>query len=165
MNGYKLVVLIAYMSLFMAACTPNLVVTTLELDPLNPATVNPLNNSAEVPIRVVIKNQGNAAAEKFKVSTEYTGGTIDPARNFVVAFTVPGHSSIWYPATSASLAAGDEVAFRGKLIFNPSERGVTVSLKATADSCSGDEFMPDYCRVEESNEGDNESVAISVLLP
>jgi hypothetical protein len=38
-------------------------------------------------------------------------------------------------------------------------------LKAIADSCSGDEFMPDYCRVEESNETNNESTPISIALP
>lgn len=162
MKNFKLVVLMACVSLFMVACAPDLVVTTLEIT--GPATVNP-ENSVEVPIRAVIKNQGNAEAGIFKISTDYTGGAIDPGRTFTVAFTVPGQSSIWYPATSTSLAAGNEVTFAGKVTFNPSEHGVAVSLKATADSCSGDEFMPDYCRVKESNEGNNTSAAISVSLP
>jgi hypothetical protein len=141
-----------------SALGTDLVVTTLETT--GPPTVNP-EGSVELPIRVEVKNQGDAAAGIFKVATEYTG----PQGTFVVAFTVPGQSSSWYPYTSASLAAGSVVNFAGKVTFRPKLRGVTVSLKATADSCSGDEFMPDYCRVEESNEGNNEATAISVSLP
>jgi len=158
----KLSLLIVCMGLLLSGCTPDLVVTTLETTAL--PTVN-ADNSVEVPIRVVVKNQGNASADIFKVATEYTGGLIDPTRTFVVAFNVPSQSDFWYPYTSGSLAAGGTAIFEGNVIFNPSEHGVTVSLKATADSCSGDEFMPAYCRVEESNEGNNESAPISVPLP
>lgn len=160
----KLTLLIACVGLLLSGCVgkPDLVVTTLETT--GPPTVN-AENQVEVPIRVVVKNEGNAAAGIFKVATEYTGGTIEPSRTFVVAFTVPGQSDIWYPHTSGSLAAGSTVNFAGKVTFNPGEHGVTVSLKATADSDSGDEFMPAYCRVEESNEDNNESTLISVSLP
>ena len=137
---------------------PDLVVTTLETT--GTPTVN-LEDSAVVPIRVVIKNQGDAAADIFKVSTAYTG-TNGP---YAVAFTVPGQSNIWYPYTSEPLAAGDDVTFSGNLTFHSSVHGVTVNITAMADSCSGDEFMPDYCRVEESDEDNNESSAISVSLP
>jgi len=140
---------------------PDLVVTTLEQtgDP----TVN-AENQVEVPIRVVVKNQGTVSAGIFKVATEYTeprpgGGT------YVVAFTVPGQSSIWYPFTKVSLASGATKTFAGKVTFHPSVHNVTVSLKAIADSCSGDEFMPDYCRVKESNETNNESAPIPLTLP
>jgi len=160
MKTCKLAVLIVCMALLMSGCVgkPDLVVTTLETT--GAATVNS-EGSVEVPIRVVVRNQGNAAADIFKVATDYTG----PDGTYVVAFTVPGQSSMWYPYTSTSLAAGSDVTFAGKVTFHPDVHGVTVSLKATADSCSGDEFMPDYCRVEESNEGNNESAAISVSLP
>jgi hypothetical protein len=117
--------------------------------------------SIEVPIRVVIRNQGGVAATIFKVSTEYTGSS----GTFLVAFTVPGQDNSWYPYTSAPLAAGSEVVFEGVVTFGSYMQGETVSLRATADSCAGDEFMPDYCRVEESNEGNNESTSISVSLP
>ncbi len=164
MKTCKLAVLIVCMGLLLSGCVgePDLVVTTLETT--GPPTVN-AENSVEVPIRVVVKNQGNAAADIFKVATEYTGGAIDPSSTFVVAFTVPGQSDIWYPHTSGSRAAGSTVTFAGKVTFNSAEHGVTVSLKATADSCSGDEFMPAYCRVDESDEGNNQSASISVALP
>lgn len=117
-------------------------------------TVN-VSGSVEVPVRVRVKNRGNTAAGIFKVHVQYTSPTGGP---YVVAFTVPGQSSIWYPFTSGPLAPGDIVAFDGKLTFHPSVRGVEVTLWAYADSCSGDEFMPDYCRVLESREDNNLSV-------
>jgi hypothetical protein len=160
----QLAQLIVCMFLLLCGCVayPDLVVNTLETT--GSPTVNS-ENRVEVPIRVVVKNQGSASAGIFKVATEYTGGKIDPTRTFVVAFNVPSQSDFWYPRTSSSLAAGSTVTFAGKAIFNSGEHGVTVSLKATADSCSGDEFMPAYCRVEESNEGNNASAPISVSLP
>jgi hypothetical protein len=63
------------------------------------------------------------------------------------------------------LPAGREVTFVGTVNFSAEERGATVSLTATADSCSGDELMPEYCRVAESNERNNESRLISMTLP
>jgi len=167
MKHYKLaLLLVCILGLLMsgAVCepgtsgSPDLVVTTLEQtgDP----TVND-DEAVEVPIRVIVKNQGTASAGIFKVATEYTG----PDGTFVVAFTVPGQSSVWYPFTNTSLASGATVTFAGKVTFYYTVHNVTVSLKAIADSCSGDEFMPDYCRVEESNETNNESTPISIALP
>jgi hypothetical protein len=137
---------------------PDLVVMTLETT--GPSAVN-AENSVEIPIRVVVRNQGPASADVFKIATEYTGSR----GTFVVGFTVPGQNDIWYPRTSGLLASGSDVTFSGKVTFHPSVHGVTVSLNAIADSCSGDEFMPDYCRVEESNEGNNKSTSISLSLP
>lgn len=137
---------------------PDLVVVSLLTT--GAATVNPDGN-IEVPIRVVVRNQGNVAADTFKVSTEYTG----PDGTFAVAFTVPGQDNVWYPYTSAPLAAEDEVTFTGAVTFPPALQGQEVSLRALADSCAGDEFMPDYCRVQERDEGNNGSDAISISLP
>jgi hypothetical protein len=136
---------------------PDLVVTRVRI--AGPAAVK-ADGTVELPIRVTVRNRGNAAARIFKISVEYTelaGGT------YGVAFTVPGQASAWYPFTNAPLAAGRSVTFSGKLTFLA--RGQIVSLRAKADSCSGDEFMPDYCRVLESNEGNNQSAAIAVALP
>ena len=145
--------------LFSGCPKPDLVVTTLEMT--GPPAVNAEGN-VEVPIRVVVKNQGTAVAKDiFKVSTEYT----EPSGTSAVAFTVSGQSSAWYPYTTAPVAVGNEVIFAGKVIFLSSVRGKTVSLKAIVDSCSGDEFKPDYCRVDEINESNNESTMISVTLP
>lgn len=150
---------VAISSIALSGChKPDLVVTLFETT--GTATVN-AENSVEVPIRVVVRNQGTAAAGVFKTAIEYTR----PQGTFAVPFTVPGQSSLWYPYTSGTLAPGFDVTFNGKVTFHPSVHGMTVTLRAIADSCGGDEFMPDYCRVDESNEGNNESSAISVSLP
>ena len=48
------------------------------------------------------------------------------------------------------------MTLNGRLNFSASAgHGVAVSVSALADSCSGDEFMPDYCRVNESDERNN----------
>lgn len=154
--------IVAATASLLTACGPDLAVSSLQLS--GSPTVN-ANNAVEVPIHVVVTNQGNRSASLFKVSTQYTDGAIDPARKFTVAFTVPGQTSIWYPSTMAPLAAGAQAAFNGTVTFHPNEHGVTVRLTALADSCSGDEFMPAYCRVRERNEGNNESAPISIALP
>lgn len=114
----------------------------------------------EVPLHLVVKNEGNAAAGLFKISTEYTGGD----GTFGLPFTVPGQNSLWYPFTGAPLPAGGEVAFDGIVTFSARLQGQSISLAALADSCSGDEFMPVYCRVEESREDNNLAEGLSITL-
>ncbi len=75
----------------------------------------------------------------------------------------PGNG--YYPFTRQPLPAGGEVTFTGTVFFNSSEAGATVAARAIADSCSGEEFTPEYCRANESNEGNNESGAVAVPLP
>jgi hypothetical protein len=130
------------------------------LDFNGPAQINRSGN-IEVPIRLVVRNQGNAEAAIFKVSTDYTG----PDGTFAVAFTVPGQNNIWYPFTNTPLPPGDEVVFAGMVTFLARLQGQNVSLTGLADSCSGDEFMPATCRVEESREDNNLSQPISLTLP
>lgn len=141
--------------------TPDLVVTRIEST--GPATVNE-TNFVEVPISVTVLNRGTADAGIFKTSIMFIGpNTFE--NGFNVAFTVPDQSDRWYPWTRNSLAPGSEVSFRGILTFHSSRRGQTISLYAVVDSCGGDEFMPAYCRVIESNEGNNNSNTISLMLP
>ncbi len=123
---------------------------------------NPQSGYFEVPIRVIVKNQGDLTASTFKVSVSYTG---PDGSTFLAPFTVPGQSSTWYPSTSTSLDGGNTVTFDGIVSLSSKLQGQTVSLQATADSCAGDEFMPKYCRVAESNEANNVSAPISVYLP
>ncbi len=122
-----------------------------------------VHGAVELPVKVMVKNQGTAAAPVFKVAVEYSEhGAGGP---FAVAFDVAGEASNWYPSTDAVLAAGKSASFSGKLKFNPATRHVRVLLRAIADSCSGDEFMEDYCRVRESNELNNKSAALWAALP
>ena len=113
-------------------------------------------NEANVPLKVTIKNFGGSTSNSFKISTDVIVG--DGGR-FVNPFSVPGQDDVWYP-WQEGLGAGKEATFSGDLhIGHPSGTtlvGEVATIIATADSCSGDEFMPDYCRVEESNEENNE---------
>lgn len=137
---------------------PDLVVVVLQTT--GAPTVN-ANGDVEVPLRVVVRNQGNAAAVIFKVPIVCT---ID-SKEVEVAFTVPGQGDGRYPYTDAPLAAGAKVDLVGKVVCPSSLRGQKVSLKAVADGCADDELVPAYCRVLESDEDNNESTAISILLP
>lgn len=114
-----------------------------------------------VPISVVVRNQGDQAANIFKVSTEYTNSS----GTYPVAFEVPGESEREYPYTDEPLNPEEEITFEGEVLFNDSLSDETVYLKAIADSCSEDELVSEYCRVEESNEDNNESPEVEVYLP
>lgn len=157
MKRLKFIPLIVISGLF-SGCSPDLIVNSF-VQTGNP-TVNAQNN-IELPVRVVVKNRGNTGAGTFKVCVEYTRD----GQTYVVAFTVPNQSDIWYPHTSGTLAASETVTFEGILTILSSNHGETITLKATADCCSGDEFKPDYCRVYESNETNNGSSLITVSLP
>jgi hypothetical protein len=137
---------------------PDLVVAALQT--ADSAAINAEGN-VELLVRVMVQNRGSAPAAIFKVSLEATeaGGT------YGVAFTVPGQEDIWYPYTEAPLAAGDYAALEGKATFSSAWQGQTVSLVAVADSCAGEEFAAPTCRVEESDEGNNRSASVSVVLP
>jgi len=114
----------------------------------------------EIPLTVVVQNMGLGQAGIFAVSTRYesvSGSTL--GRSADVPFKVPGQANQFYPMTSSMLQAngssGDSVTFRGKVIFDRAFSGTTVKLYVIADAGVGDEFLPDFGRVRESNESNN----------
>ena len=111
---------------------------------------------ANVPLTVTVKNFGGSTSSEFKISTDVKVGD---GGMFVKPFTVPGQRDIWYPRQNG-LGAGEVATFTGSLYIgnpsSPSLYGQKAAIVAMVDSCSGDEFMPDYCRVKESNEANNE---------
>lgn len=125
------------------------------------ASFNGPNGTIQVPVAVTVKNVGQAPAAIFKVGIDYQhpNGQIYP-----VMFTVSGQSNTYYPFTSSPMAAGAVLTYQGVLVFSANLRGNTLSAKAIADSCSGDEFMESYCRVKESSESNNSSTAINIVL-
>ncbi len=137
---------------------PDLIIPNFEIN--GPARLNQ-NGEVLLPVALLVFNQGDSPADRFKVSMSYSG----PDGEFAVAFTVPGQNSQWYPFTDGPLAAGSSISFSGFATFPAFNQGQTVSLTALADSCSGDEMMPSYCRVEESSETNNVSPSRSVTLP
>jgi hypothetical protein len=137
---------------------PDLVITGFEVT--GPARLNQ-NSEVLLPVAVVIQNQGSAQAERFKVSIEYS----DPKGTFGAPFTVPKQTDLFYPSTDGPLAAGGTVSFSGFVTLPARNQGQTISLAALVDSCSGDEFMPRFCRVEESSEENNRSKSRLATLP
>lgn len=137
---------------------PDLVVVAFEVT--GPVTING-QNQVVVPVHVAVKNQGGYETGVFKVATMYTGE--DGPEN--VAFTVSGQTDSRYPFTSKPLESRAEVVFNGDVVFDDFSDGMQVPLYAVADSCSGDTNMPQFCRVDESNEKNNESEPVMVTLP
>lgn len=138
---------------------PDLLVTVLQVT----GSVQVLSEQKiiVVPVYVVIENQGDASADIFKSSAHYTG----PGGKFVAQFIAFDESNSWYPYTEAPLPAGQQIRISGEVILPDLLQGQTIALSVLADSCSGDELMPGYCRVLESNEGNNESQQIGITLP
>jgi hypothetical protein len=126
-----------------------------------PSFINP--SEVNLPLTVTIVNQGDATGTRFKLSVD----VIDSSGRYVKPFTVPGQSDRWYP-WKTGLARGATYSFRGTLYIGipggPSLHGQRITIISRVDSCSGDEFMPDYCRVRESNEANNE-YRRSITLP
>ncbi len=170
MKHYKLVLLavcILGLLMFGGICEPgpgggygpDLVVTTFVT--IGPPTLN-FDEKAEVPIRVIVKNQGTVEAGIFRVGIEKVN--TDPYED-VVQFSVPGEYNSFFPITKAPLALGATVTFEGKAIFAHGEHNITLSLKAVADSCEGLSNPTIGCMVKEANEDNNESTQISVSIP
>jgi hypothetical protein len=138
---------------------PDLTVTAAATG--TPSFISP--SEANLPLTVTIANLGDATATRFKLSVDVT----DSSGRFVKPFTVPGQADRWYP-WKTGLARGATYSFRGTLYVGipggTSLHGQRITIVPRVDSCSGDEFMPDYCRVRESNEANN-GFSRSVTLP
>lgn len=142
-----------------AFALPDLVVTGIATGA--PSFISP--SEANLPLSVTIRNAGDATGLRFKLSVE----VMDSAGRFVRHFTVTQQSDTWYP-WKTGLARGQTYTFRGTLYIGAphgaSLHGHRITIIPHVDSCSGDEFMPDYCRVRESNERNNE-MQRGVTLP
>ncbi|MGB3943610.1 MAG: hypothetical protein WBK88_02320 [Methanothrix sp.] len=143
-----------------AARLPDLIVT--EVVPGTPSFEED-GRAANLPLKVTIKNVGGATDKDFKTSVDVIVGS---GARYVRPFSVPGQTDIWYP-WKEGLGAGEEATFTGNLNIRVPLGEVLYNQEAKimvfVDSCSGDEFMPDYCRVQETNEINNEK-EVSVRL-
>jgi len=113
---------------------------------------------AAVPLTVTVKNVGISKADAFEVGITalYPG-----QRTEVVATFSP-------PGKVEGLNGGEEVALQGTLTLEDplgmSLYDQKIAIKAYADSCFGFKSMPEYCRVEEDDETNNDMV-IDLKLP
>ena len=143
-----------------AARLPDLIVT--EVVPGTPSFEED-GRVANLPLKVTIKNVGGATDRDFKTSVDVIVGS---GARYVRPFSVPGQTDIWYPWKNG-LGAGEEATFSGNLNIRAPIGDVLYNQEAKimvlVDSCSGDEFMPDYCRVRETSEINNEK-EVSVRL-
>jgi hypothetical protein len=150
-------ILIYSMSLaILANGLPDLKITAMDLGRADFIS----ESEANIPLSVTIKNVGDTTNTKFKLSVD----VIAPFDGYMMQnpkpFTVPGQGDRWYP-WKTGLASGATYTFTGSLYVGYPNKdkllGQTITVIPHVDSCSGDEFMEDYCRVRESNEGNNEA--------
>lgn len=118
-------------------------------------------NKVDLPLTVTIKNIGDATSNPFKLSVDVSvKSSAGTCIKYLEPFTVPGSSDIWYPWKSG-LARGETYSFRGTLHIvrssEPSLHGLKILILPWVDSNAADEFTPSYGRVEENDEGNNES--------
>ncbi len=146
---------------------PDLEVSAFEVT--GPAELRPLDGSGRdsphLPVRATVTNRGSGEAASFKLAASFSGGLYNPDSDFAVAFTPTDGAEVWYPRRSEPLAPDASWTVEGHLVFHPSASGQTVSIRVEADSCAGDEFVPGYCRVPESDEANNFSARLSETLP
>lgn len=121
-----------------------------------------VNCAAELPITVVVTNQGLFDVGKFKVSVEYKRLGFNQV--FIAEFRVPGQQNETYPWVE-SLGQGRSVRVAGTLRFDPAANNERVSIRALADSCVNEVGMPGWCRAHESDERNNKSAPKLVSLP
>jgi hypothetical protein len=118
------------------------------------------NGPVEVPVEVVVINQGSGTAEsQFKIEINYSS----ESGSGLAPFTVEGQG-FWYPFIEG-LAPGEFASVSGIVTLPDDVQGYWTTVWAIADSCSGDEFMPSYCRVEEGNEENNGGGSIDIEIP
>ena len=126
---------------------PDLVVESYTAEDCRPFSEGFL---AEVTIRV--RNQGCEAAPPFEIAVDYDP---DP----------PGDRQSTQPiganSTSEPLAPGAVITFSGRLQTRNTSFANMVTW-ALADSCFADEGLPDWCRVRESDESNNESEPVAL---
>jgi hypothetical protein len=130
---------------------PDLVVDTL----VATDTVS-FKDGLELPVRVVVRNAGNAAAPIFKVAAFST----QPGTTSLADFVVPGQADRVYAYTAGPLLPGARVTFEGTIVFF-GQFGTPFRLHVRADSCAGDELFETYCRVDEFDEANNVSVDLN----
>lgn len=133
---------------------PDLVITVQQVD-----VVQSRVGQFSIPILLVVTNRGDTAANPFEIAAEYT------LNGFTSSVQLGDESYDVF--TSDPLAPGESFRYAGEvLVFTRSELyGRTVSLSVVADSCSGTEKFAATCRVAESDEANNRSPIIDVILP
>jgi hypothetical protein len=154
---------------FGAVDLPDLLIRDLRL---NGDPVLGPNGEILVPVLVVVANEGDVAAVPFKVAAEYTSASLRVSGPFLAFFqpeeteSVVGGDGFAFTTDELSWIPGEnEIPITGMVVFSESRQGDEVEIFAVADSCAGEEFVPDECRVSEFDENNNRSSGVRVTLP
>jgi hypothetical protein len=128
------------------ATRPDLVISGLEV--IQPPQINEREKRIDMPVRVIVDNQGDGEAEPFEIAIN------------CLVLQKPCLEDEWFLIfnTQAPLPAGEQISFSGTGYVPLDYLGETATLIAEADPCPGS------CRVTEIRE-DNNTRSISVQLP
>ena len=140
---------------------PDLVIEIETFEPLGEADVIEDAELVYVPLRATVTNRGGSPADIFKVSVQARSTDGD----FIRSFQVPDQEQAFYPFTSEPLSPGGQIVFEGRVGFSPDLQGESASIQALVDSCSGEEFVPVDCRIEEYDEENNVSNVLEAIIP
>lgn len=119
-------------------------------------------NVIKVPIRITIKNNGKSTARSFKVATEIFNPRF--RSYYHINFHAFGYPSS-RPTVNIHLEPGESTSIYGKLWFAKSYQGRNIRIRVKADACARWEKRESYCRVRESNEKNNYSQTIRIVMP
>lgn len=161
-NVKFLPLLLIFFGLLFSACNekPDLVITRIEA--IGEKSVNSAGE-IELPVRVVVKNSGNAAVNGFGLITQY----ILPNGTYEAPFRFQGLSFEQDHTTASflsSLTARSKLTVYGKVIFPKEVAGWTVALKAKVVCCDGENLTPEHEHIVERYDDNNESFPIQVSL-
>jgi hypothetical protein len=152
---------------FGAVDLPDLVVRDLRL---NGDPVLGPEGEILVPVLMVVANEGDVPAVPFKVAVEFTSARLGGP--FLAFFQpeeterISGEDGYAFTTEELSWIPGEnETLITGMVVFSESRQGDEVDIFAVADSCAGEEFVPEECRVAEFDEDNNESSRVKVTLP
>lgn len=123
-----------------------------------------------IPVAMVVANQGDVPAVPFKVAVHFTSARL---RGFFLTFFEPeetdqiaGQDGFAFTTGELSWIPGEnEIPITGTAVFSEDRQGDVVEIFAVADSCAGEEFVPEECRVVEFDEENNVSFGVKLTLP
>ncbi len=110
-----------------------------------------------VDLYVRVRNRGTADATTFQVAVAYS--TEEIGTRYLVPYTVG--EATWFPVVEGPLPPDAFYEIIGTVTL-PKTIPEVVYLWVTVDSCTGSEFLPTYCRVNESDETNNEAGPLTI---
>jgi hypothetical protein len=122
----------------------------------------------EIPLSGSVRNGGNDLAGRFKISGEYSLSSLFDPKAAPLRAIEPGTQfriESFYAWTEFAMPVGLQRRFTVKLLVPRKLTGRTIALRLLFDSCTGEEFMPHFCRVDEDRENNNFSATRTLTLP